>query len=124
MAGFRIFLRVLVLPHALFVAFTALVGAFADGGQLWQRLLVVVLHPVGAVAVLLLVFRSGLVVASIRPITAFLAAIGVADLLVARSIAAGAVRGDWELFAGFSVVPALGVAYAVALLRARRCTLA
>ena len=32
------------VPRA-FVGLTSLAGAFADGGDVWQRLLVVLLHP-------------------------------------------------------------------------------
>ena len=53
----RIPVLVLAVIHALFAGLTALVGAFANGGDLWQRLLLVLLHPLGAAAVLLLVLR-------------------------------------------------------------------
>ena len=41
----------------------------------------------------------------------------VADLCTAQLIATGVVRGDWELAVAFSVVPAIGIVYALALLR-------
>ncbi len=48
MTSFRIPVLILAVIHAIFAGFTALVGAFADGGDVWQRLLVVLLHPLGA----------------------------------------------------------------------------
>ena len=60
MTVFRIAVLVLGVIHALFVGLTSLVGAFADGGDVWQRLLVMVLHPLGAAGVLLLVFVPSL----------------------------------------------------------------
>ena len=48
MTSFRMSVTVLAVMHALFAGFTALVGAFANGGDIWQRLLVVLLHPLGA----------------------------------------------------------------------------
>ena len=51
MTSFRMLVTVLAVMHALFAGFTALVGAFANGGDVWQRLLVVLLHPLGAAGV-------------------------------------------------------------------------
>ena len=48
MPSFRLLVTVLALMHVLFVGLTALVGAFANGGDIGQRLLVVLLHPLGA----------------------------------------------------------------------------
>ena len=57
MTSFRMSVAVLAVMHAVFAGFTALVGAFANGGDVWQRLLVVLLHPLGAAGVLVLVLR-------------------------------------------------------------------
>ena len=117
MTGFRIAVGVLGVIHALFAGFTALVGAFANGGDVWQRLLLVLLHPLGAAAVLLLVLRPRLAAPRVLGAVAFLTLTVIADLRMAQLIAAGAVRGDWELAVAFSVVPAVGIAYGLALLR-------
>ena len=122
MANIRIPVLVLAAVHAMFVGLTASVGAFADGGDLWQRLVLVLLHPVGAAGVLLLVLRPGLASTTIVTIAAVLLVNVVADLSLARMIAAGTVRGDWELAAVFAVVPAIGIVYALALLRPGRTT--
>ena len=107
--------------HAVFAGFTALVGAFANGGDVWQRLLVVLLHPLGAAGLLLLVLRPRrLATTKILAMMALLTANVIADLWVAQMIAAGRVRGDWELALAFSVVPAIGIVYALALLRTAR----
>ena len=53
----QISVTILAVIHAVFAGFTALVGAFANGGDVWQRLLVVLLHPLGATGLLLLVLR-------------------------------------------------------------------
>ena len=39
MTIFRISVTVLAVIHAAFVGLTSLVGAFANGGDVWQRLL-------------------------------------------------------------------------------------
>ena len=120
MTIFRISVTVLAVIHAVFVGFTALVGAFANGGDVWQRLVVALLHPLGAAGVLLLVLRPRLGTTTILAIVALLTANTFADLGVAQLIAAGSVRGDWELALAFSVVPAIGIVYGLALLRTAR----
>ena len=113
---------VLAVIHAALAGFTALVGAFADGGDVWQRLLVVLLHPLGAAGLLLLVLAPRPSPPRILAAASILAANAAADLVLAQRIAAGAVRGDWELAVAFSVAPAIGIVYALALLRANRST--
>ena len=122
MSWSRVPVLFLALVHALFAGFTALVGAFADGGDVWQRLLLVLLHPLGAAALLLLVLRPRLAAPRVLAAVALLAANVLADLRMAQLIAAGAVRGDWELAAAFSVVPALGIVYGLGLLRSATAT--
>ena len=124
MANLRIPVLVLAVIHAIFAGLTASVGAFADGGDVWQRLVVVLLHPLGAAGVLLLVLRPRLARTTILAIAALLLVNVVADLSLARMIAAGAVRGDWELALVFAVVPTIGIAYALTLLRVARATAA
>ncbi len=115
MAVFRISVLVLGVIHALFVGLTSLAGAFADGGDIWQRLVVVLAHPLGAGGVLLLVFAPRLARTATLGIAAVLLANVVADLALAQRIAAGAVKGDWELAVVFAVVPVVGLAYALSL---------
>ena len=108
MTIFRTSVTVLAVIHAAFVGLTSLVGAFADGGDVWQRLLLILLHPLGAAGVLLLVLRPPLATTSILALVALLTANVIADLGLAQLMAAGSVRGDWELALAFSVVPAIG----------------
>ena len=122
MTSFRRSVTVLAVMHAVFAGFTALVGAFANGGDVWQRLLVVLLHPLGAAGVLVLVLRPRLATTTILALAALLTANVIADLGLAQLMAAGRVRGDWELARTFSVVPIIGVVYALALLRTARGT--
>ena len=122
MTRFRMSVTVLAVMHAVFAGFTALVGAFANGGDVWQRLLVVLLHPLGAAGVLVLVLRPRLATTTILALAALLTVNVIADLGLAQLMAAGRVRGDWELALAFSVVPVIGVVYALALLRTARGT--
>ncbi len=122
MTSFRISVTVLAVIHAAFVGLTSMVGAFANGGDVWQRLLLIFLHPLGAAGVLLLVLRPRLTTKTILALLALLTANVIADLGLARLIAAGSVRGDWELAIAFSVVPAIGIVYALARLGTARRT--
>ena len=116
MTSSRISVTVLAVIHAAFVGLTSLVGAFANGGDVWQRLLLVLLHPLGAAGVLLLVLRPRLSTTTTLAVVALLTANVIADLGLAQLMAAGSVRGDWELALAFSVVPAIGIVYGLALL--------
>ena len=69
MTSFRISVTVFAVIHAVFAGFTALVGAFANGGDVWQRLLVVLLHPLGAAGLLLLVLRPRLATTKVLAMT-------------------------------------------------------
>ena len=95
---------------------------FVDGGNIWQRLLLVLLHPLGAAGLILLVFVPRLT----RTATIHYRDTPVGkrdpDLALAQRIAGGAVRGDWELALVFAVVSVIGMAYALSLLRSGRPT--
>ena len=120
MAIFKILLSILAVIHALFAGLTALVGAFANGGGIWERLVLVLLHPLGAAGVLLLVLAPRLSRNATFGIAGFLLVVVVADLALAQRIAAGAMKGDWELALVFSVVPVIGIVYAMSLLGTAR----
>ena len=119
MTRFRIPILVLAVLQMVLAGFTALVGAFADGGDVGSRLLLVAVHPLAAVGMLLVLSLP-------RPATSLVVAVAVillvnvaADLSVALMIAVGLVKGDWWLLPIFAAIPAVGLAYALNLLRAR-----
>ena len=64
--------------------------------------------------------RPRLAATPILALVALLTANVIADLGLAQLIAEGSVRGDWELALAFSVVPAIGIIYALALLLTAR----
>ena len=111
---------VLAVIQAALSGFTALVGAFADGGDVWSRLLLILIHPLCAAGLLLLVLMPRLASSVVVAIAGLLAVNIVADLAFAQMIAAGTVKGDWWLPLIFSVIPAIGIIYALILLRADR----
>ena len=105
----------LAIMQAALAGFTAMVGAFADGGDVWSRLVVVLLHPLCAAGLLLLVLSHRLTTAVVLAIAVLLMVTVAVDLLFALAIVRGAVKGDWELPVVFAVIPALGVVYALLL---------
>ena len=117
MSIFRIAMMVLAIINFLFAALTAIVGQFADGGDIWSRLILSVLHPTSAIAILALVFIPRPKPALIKGTIALLLINIVADASLATLIATGAIKGDWPLPIVFTVVPAIAILYAVAQLR-------
>ena len=110
----RIVMLVLAFAYAGLAMLTAAVGSFADGGDIWSRLVLVLLHPLAAGAFLLLVLRAAASRKLVLAVAALLLATVAADLSLAAAIAGGAMKGDWELPVIFAVVPAVGVIYALA----------
>ena len=109
----RIAMLVLAFIYAALAMFTAAVGSFADGGDVGSRLVLMLLHPLAAGALLLLVFRPTASRKLVAGIATLLLATVAADLSLAAAIAGGAMKGDWELPVIFAVIPALGVLYAL-----------
>ena len=115
MTTFRVITLVLAVLQVLFTAFTGMVGAFADGGDVWSRLLLIVVHPLCAVALLVLAVLPRPPAAMAYTIAALLVGNIVADVTLAQLIAVGTVKGDWWLPLLFSVIPAVGLAYVLTL---------
>ena len=109
---------VLAVMQAALAGLTAVVGAFADGDDIWLRLVIVLLHPLCAASLLLLVLSPRLPRGWMLAIAALLLATVAVDLSLALAIGRGSVKGDWALPVVFSVIPALGVVYALILARA------
>ncbi len=116
---FRVVVLVLAVIHLLPVGLTAAVGGFADGGSLWERLALMLVHPVTAILLLII---AALPTPSRRLLMIGSAVIVVnvlADVALALAISAGTIRGDWWLALVFSVVPLIGLAYTLALVTRR-----
>ena len=110
----RTVIIVLAVLHLVFTAFTGMVAFFADGGTLWQRILISGLHPVAAIALLAVLSRPQ------RPYgwpmwaaLALPAASIVGDLAMFVSVSSGATKGDASLALAFAAIPLLGFIYAI-----------
>ncbi|MDE2718137.1 MAG: hypothetical protein OXI33_14150 [Chloroflexota bacterium] len=120
MTVFRTITLVLAVLQVLFAAFTGMIGAFADGGGMWERLLLIVVHPLCAVALLVLTLLPKPSPAFAYVVAALLVGNIFADLTLSQLIAAGTVKGDWWLPLMFSAIPAVGLAYALTLAKQGR----
>ena len=117
MTAFRRVVLVLTVVQTVIAAFLALVGAFADGGTIWERLLIVVLHPLAALSLLFLVSSPRVAAPVTAAVALLLTATVVADIALSWIIAQGTLKGDWELPLVLAVLPLIGLIYAVILLR-------
>lgn len=117
MTAFRRVVLVLTVVQTVIAAFLALVGAFADGGTIWERLLIVVLHPLAALSLLFLVSSPRVAAPVTAAVALLLTATVVADIALSWIIAQGTLKGDWELPLVLAVLPLIGLIYAVFLLR-------
>ncbi len=120
MAVFRVLMLTLAVIQAAIAGFTALVGLIADGGDLWSRLLLVLIHPLSAVGMILLVVVPRPASSVVIAIAGLLVVNVAADLTFALLIAGGTIRGDWWLPLMFSIIPAIGIVYALMLPRTAR----
>ena len=106
---------VLVIVQVVIAAFTAAVGSFADGGTIWERLTLVVVHPLCAGRDA----RAGGAATSsqrgVYVVSTLMAVNVLSDLSLVSAIALGALKGDWWLPLIFSVIPAIGLVYTLTL---------
>ena len=79
----------------------------------------VLVHPLAAAGLLVLLFLPRPTAATVLGVAALLMLNVAADLTFALMIARGTVKGDWWLPVMFSVVPAIGIVYAMALAAVR-----
>lgn len=107
----------LAILHLLFTALTAMIGLFADGGAVYSRLILSALHPLAALAILLLVFAPRVTKSFIMIVTALLTINILADVTLTALIGFGTIKGDWELPLFFTIVPMIAIIYAVNQLR-------
>jgi len=111
----RTMMTILAVVHLLFTGLTALVGSFADGATIPERVLVSLVHPAAAILLLVAVIGGGRASRGLRSFTLALLLIGIAgDIVVAALIGLDVLKGQWLLALLFALVPAVGVVYLTA----------
>ena len=111
----RVPMIILAALYFAFSGFTAVVGAFADGGTIPERIVVSLAHPAAAILLLMAVSFPKPISMGLRKFTLVLLLVAItADLMLAVLIGLGVVKGDWFLPLVFAVVPVVGVAYLAA----------
>ena len=112
---FRWIMVVLAALYALFAGFTAAVGLFADGGTIWERILISGIHPLGAAALLFLVWQPhGRIGPGGTAALALVVLSVIGDGAVFIAISTGAIPGDAGLAVAFALVPLVGIVYVIA----------
>ena len=84
MTAFRNTLRVLAVIQVILAGLTAFAGAFADGGDIWSRLLVSVVHPICAIAILVIALRPRTSRPTLFAVLAIIVVAVIADLTYSR----------------------------------------
>lgn len=110
-------LRILAFVQIFLSAFTALIGSFADGGQGWERLILVGVHPAAAVLLLILVMNPNQPKRFVAATLTLLALNIAADVFMSLAIGTGLTKGDAWLPLIFSVIPLIAIPYCFRLLR-------
>ncbi len=116
MLALRIAMIILAALNLAFAGLTALVGGFADGGEWWQRVIVMAVHPAAAIALLLLVALPRPAGSLVLLVAALLLVSVASDVYTGALLYQGVVPGDWVLALAFAAVPFLGLLYALLLL--------
>ena len=107
----RILIIVLALVQFFLAGFTSAVGGFADGGAIWERVVLMGIHPLAAIGLLVMAFVPRLKPTGLQIVRGLLVINIIADLVLSAMIYGGAVRGDWWLPLIFSVIPVIGLGY-------------
>ena len=115
MGVFRTVIQVLAVIQAFIAGFTAMVGSFANGGDLWARLLLVLVHPICAIGMILLAFLPRPARTTVLVIMGLLVVNVACDLALGFLIAQGVIKGDFWIPLIFAVIPAIGFVYALTL---------
>jgi hypothetical protein len=105
----RIFLIILAVLQFLFAGFAGAVGGFADGGEIWERAVLMGIHPLAAIGLLVLAVVPGLKPGGAKIVQFLLALNIVADGVLAALIYSGVTKGDWWLPLLFSIIPLIGL---------------
>ena len=107
----RILIIVLAILQFLLAGFTSAVGGFADGGEIWERVVLMGIHPLAAIGLLVMALVPRLKPTGMQIVRALLAINIIADAVLAVLICTGATKGDLWLPLIFSVIPVIGLVY-------------
>ena len=107
----RVLIIILAIVQFLFAGFTGAVGGFADGGQWWERAVLMGIHPLAAIGLLVMAFVPRLKPTGLTIVRLLLALNIAADIALAALIYTGISKGDWWLPLLFAVIPVIGLGY-------------
>lgn len=120
MNSLRVPLIILAVVQALLAAFGLAISTFADGGFWWERISLVLLHPLAAVALLWLLL-SGRPAPWLAGLALTLLSLSIlGSLAMSGAILSGLTLGDWWLPLVWAIIPLLSLPYALHHLGGRR----
>ena len=105
----------LVMSAAALMAFIALFATLAEGGGVWARVLLILLHPLCVAGLLALTPTPGLTRTTLFAIAGLQVLTVAADLILVWLIAGGYAEGNWLYPAAFASIPTVGIVYALRL---------
>ena len=115
MKTLRVAMIALAIVQVVLTGFTSLVGGFADGGSVWERALIMVVHPVAAIALLVMVLTLRTAAKWLTRVAVVLLLVSIAgDVAVYVAISEGTIKGDKSLALIFAIIPVIGVVYGLA----------
>ena len=115
MKTLRVAMIALAIVQLVLTGFTALVGGFADGGSVGERALIMVVHPVAAIALLVMVLTLRTAAKWLTRVAVVLLLVSIAgDVAVYVAISEGTIKGDKSLALIFAIIPVIGVVYGLA----------
>ena len=116
MKTLRVAMIALAIVQVVLTGFTALVGGFADGGSVWERALIMVVHPVAAIALLVMVLTPRADAKRVTRVAVVLLLVNIAgDMATYVAINEGTIKGDKSLAFIFAIIPVIGVIYGLTL---------
>ena len=120
MNSLRVPLIVLAAVYALLSAFGLAISTFADGGFWWERIPMVLLHPLAVIALFWMLFtaRPTPTLAGVTLALLLLSILG--DAILGVTYGMGVLRGDWWLPLVWAIVPLLSLPYVIHFLGGRR----
>lgn len=112
MKTLRVAMIALAIVQMVLTGFIAPVSGFADGGGVWERALIMIVHPVAAIALLIMVLTFRTAAKWLTRVAVVLLLMSIAgDVAAYVAISQGVIKEDQSLTFIFSIIPIIGVVY-------------
>ena len=103
---------ILAIVQLVVAVLVAAVAGFAFGGAVWGRVVLMGVHPIAAIALVLLAFVPRLPSGLVTVVMVLLGISIIADIIASIPLLLGISNGNWWLPLTFSIIPVIGLIYA------------